>query len=267
MSPAALPNRLLVLLSAFVFAGVFIALVVFERPGLGIGHFFYVAIALLALAIGPWYGAAGGVLATGLFSLAVALNHDVPTYELFTVSTPIRLVTYVLIGALLGWFASHYKTALAELQVLAERDWLTGLPSMRGFEKAIDGRLATGKPFGLVLASVDGFEKMTAAAAPPLTMRFGTSRRHSGPLFFRKTTSPASAAPSSQSCAPPTRCWKPLAMQTGSSRRLQARPTPSRSGGPGVPPKAGMLFRSTGRPTSGSMRAACCGRLGRVRPA
>ena len=161
MSPAALPNRLLVLLSAFVFAGVFIALVVFERPGLGIGHFFYVAIALLALAIGPWYGAAGGVLATGLFSLAVALNHDVPTYELFTVSTPIRLVTYVLIGALLGWFASHYKTALAELQVLAERDWLTGLPSMRGFEKAIDGRLATGKPFGLVLASVDGFEKMT----------------------------------------------------------------------------------------------------------
>ena len=161
VSPAALPNRLLVLLSALVFAGVFMALVLFERPGLGIGHFFYVAIALLALAIGPWYGAAGGLVATGLFSLAVTLNHDVPTYELFTVSTPIRLVTYVSIGALLGWFASHYQTALAELQVLAERDWLTGLPSMRGFEKAIDGRLATGKPFGLVLASIDGFEKMT----------------------------------------------------------------------------------------------------------
>jgi diguanylate cyclase (GGDEF)-like protein len=161
VSPAALPNRLLVLLSALVFADVFTALVLFERPGLGIGHFFYVAIALLALAIGPWCGAAGGLVATGLFSLAVALNHDVPTYELFTVSTPIRLVTYVSIGALLGWFASHYKTALAELRVLAERDWLTGLPSMRGFEKAIDGRLATGKPFGLVLASVDGFETMT----------------------------------------------------------------------------------------------------------
>ncbi len=162
MSPAALPNRLLVLLSVLFFVGVFGAFVLFERPGLGIGHFFYVAIALLALAIGPWYGAAGGVVATGLFSLAVTLNHDVPTYELVTVSTPIRLVTYVSIGALLGWFASHYKTALAELQVLAERDWLTGLPSMRGFEKAIDGRLATGKPFGLVLASVDGFEQMTS---------------------------------------------------------------------------------------------------------
>ena len=148
MSPAALPNRLLVLLSALVFVGVFVALVLFERPGLGIGHFFYVAIALLALSIGPWYGAAGGVLATGLFSLAITVNHDVPTYELYTISTPIRLVTYVSIGALLGWFAMHYKTALAELQVLAERDWLTGLPSMRGFEKAIDGRLATGKPFG-----------------------------------------------------------------------------------------------------------------------
>jgi diguanylate cyclase (GGDEF)-like protein len=161
VSPAALPNRLLVFLSALVFVGVFLGLVLFERPGLGIGHFFYVAIALLALATGPWYGAAGGLLATGLFSLAVALNHDVPTYELFTVSTPIRFVTYVSMGALLGWFAAHYKTALAELQVLAERDWLTGLPSMRGFEKAIDGRLATGKPFGLVLASVDGFEQMT----------------------------------------------------------------------------------------------------------
>jgi diguanylate cyclase (GGDEF)-like protein len=160
MGPAALPNRLLVFVSVLVFGGVFGALVLFERPGLGIGHFFYVAIALIALAVGPWYGAAGGVLATGLFSLAVVLNHDVPTYELFTVSTPIRLLTYVSIGALLGWFAEHYKTALAELQVLAERDWITGLPSMRGFEKAIDCRLATGRPFGLVLASVDGFEQM-----------------------------------------------------------------------------------------------------------
>jgi diguanylate cyclase (GGDEF)-like protein len=161
MSPAALPNRLLVLFAAFVFGGVFVALVLFEQPGLGIGHFFYVAIALLALAVGPWYGAAGGILATCLFSLAVTLNHNMPTYELFTISTPIRLVTYVSIGALLGWFAAHYKTALAELQVLAERDWITGLPSMRGFEKAIDRRLATGRPFGLVLANVDGFEQMT----------------------------------------------------------------------------------------------------------
>ncbi|MDX6439687.1 MAG: diguanylate cyclase [Gaiellaceae bacterium] len=161
MSPAALPNRLLVSVSALVFGGVFVALVLFERPGLGIGHFFYIAIALLALAVGPRYGAVGGIVATCLFSLAVTLNHDVPTRELLTVSTPIRFVTYVSIGALLGWFAEHYKTALAEAQVLAERDWLTGLPSMRGFEKAIDGRLATGRPFGLVLANVDGFEQMT----------------------------------------------------------------------------------------------------------
>ena len=35
VSPAALPNRLLVLLSALVFVGVFAALVLFERPGLG----------------------------------------------------------------------------------------------------------------------------------------------------------------------------------------------------------------------------------------
>ena len=128
------------------------------------------------------------MLATGLFSLAVTLNHDVPTYELYTISTPIRLVTYVLVGALLGWFAAHYKRALAELQVLAERDSLTGLPSMRGFEKAIDGRLATGLPFGLVLASVDGFEKMTGQAAPRRTTHFGMWPKHSGAPCSRRTT-------------------------------------------------------------------------------
>jgi diguanylate cyclase (GGDEF)-like protein len=143
-----------------MFVLVFVALVLFERPGLGIGHFFYVAIALVALALGPRWGAGAGVLATALFGVAVVLNHAVPTQELLTIASPIRLVTYVAIGALIGAFAERYRTALAELQVLAERDWVTGLPNTRAFEQAVDRRLASGRPFALLLGDVDGFRRV-----------------------------------------------------------------------------------------------------------
>src|SRR5688572_20667025 len=139
-----------------MFVLVFVALVLFERPGLGIGHFFYVAIALVALALGPRWGAGAGVLATAFFGVAVVLNHAVPTQELLTIASPIRLVTYVAIGALIGAFAERYRTAVAELQVLAERDWVTGLPNTRAFEQAVDRRLASGRPFALLLGDVDG---------------------------------------------------------------------------------------------------------------
>jgi diguanylate cyclase (GGDEF)-like protein len=139
------------------FALVFVSLVLLERPGLGIGHFFYLAIGLVALAFGPHWGAAAGVLATALFGIAVVLNHAVPTQELVTIASPIRLVTYVAMGALIGTFAARYRVALAELRILAERDWVTGLPNTRAFEQAVDRRLASGHPFALLLGDVDGF--------------------------------------------------------------------------------------------------------------
>ncbi len=158
---AALPTRRLFATSAgVIFALVFAALVLFERPGLGIGHFFYVAIALVALAFGPRWGAVAGVLATALFGRGVVLNHAVPTQELVTISSPIRLVTYVSIGALIGAYARRYRVALDELRVLAERDWLTGLPNTRAFEQAVDRRLASGQSFALLLGDVDGFRHL-----------------------------------------------------------------------------------------------------------
>jgi len=132
-------------------------MVAFEQPGVGIGHFFYIAIALAALALGPVGGAGAGLLATILFAAATMLNHALPTRDLITVSSPIRLVTFVLIGGLLGWFAAGHRTALGELRVLAERDWVTGLPNTRAFEKAVDRRLSSEQPFALLLGDVDGF--------------------------------------------------------------------------------------------------------------
>jgi len=148
-------NRLFVSAAAAIYAAVFVAFLLLEHPGLGIGHFYYLAIALIALALGPVWGALAGVLGTSLYAVGVLLNQAVPSSEIFTVSTPIRLVNYVAIGALLGWFAAHYRAANAELQILAQRDLVTGLPNTRAFELAIDRRLNSGEPFALLVGDLD----------------------------------------------------------------------------------------------------------------
>ncbi len=152
---AAHGSKLFAATAACIYAVVFAAFLLLERPGLGIGHFYYLAIALVALGFGPVLGAAGGGLATGLYAAGVLLNHAVPSSEIFTISTPIRFVNYVAIGTLLGWFATHYREANAELQVLAQRDMVTGLPNTRAFELAIDRRLAAGQPFALLVGDLD----------------------------------------------------------------------------------------------------------------
>ncbi|HEX4929156.1 MAG TPA: GGDEF domain-containing protein [Gaiellaceae bacterium] len=137
-----------------LYVGVFAAFLLIERPGLGIGHFYYLAIALVALGLGPGWGALAGFLAAALYSGGVLLNHALPVSDILTVSTPIRLVTYVSIGVLLGWFAQRYREANAELQLLAQRDVITGLPNTRAFELAIDRRLHGPQPFALLVGDL-----------------------------------------------------------------------------------------------------------------
>lgn len=152
---AAHTRRILAGAIAVLFAGVFVAFLLLETPGLGIAHFWYLGVALAALSFGPAWGAGAGVAATALYAAGVYLNAAVPTSEIFTVSTPIRLVNYVAVGALLGWFASHYREANRELQILAQRDLVTGLPNTRAFELAIDRRLVAGEPFALLVGDLD----------------------------------------------------------------------------------------------------------------
>jgi len=152
---AAHTPRILLVGSAMIYAAVFATFVPLEEPGLGIGHFYYFAIALVALGFGPMWGAVAGVLATALYATGIMLNHAIPTSDLYAISTPIRLVTYVAIGGLLGWFAAHYRAANAELQILAQRDMVTGLPNTRAFELAIDRRLESAEPFALLVGDLD----------------------------------------------------------------------------------------------------------------
>ena len=160
MAAAEAHRRLLSACALATYVAVFAALLLWERPGLGIGHFFYVSIALLALASGPKMGMLGGLLATVLYALGTVVNPRVPTTDVPTLSTGLRLVTFTAIGLLIGWFAQRNRLLVGELRVLAERDFLTGLPNTRSFEAAISRRLEAGRPFALLIGDMDGLKRI-----------------------------------------------------------------------------------------------------------
>jgi diguanylate cyclase (GGDEF)-like protein len=160
VTAASTHRRLLVLTAIGLFAAVFVSFLAFENPGLGIGHFYYLPVALIALCTGPRIGALAGCAATALYAFGVLLNPDIPSAELLTVSAGIRLIIFAGSGAILGWFAASNQTLVEKLQILAERDHLTGLPNTRAFETAIARRFDSGRPFALLLGDMDGLKDM-----------------------------------------------------------------------------------------------------------
>src|SRR5436190_12847295 len=108
--PAATTRRRLLLAIAFLsFAIVFASVVLYEVPGLGIGHFFYIPVALLALAGGTWAGLSGGVLAAALYALAIVVTPRLPTRDALTFASAIRFLTFTSCGVLVGWFANQHR--------------------------------------------------------------------------------------------------------------------------------------------------------------
>jgi len=151
-------------ISALALYGVvFASFVLFEVPGLGIGHFFYIPVALLALACGTQIGIAGGFLATGLYALAIVLTPKLPVREVMTSATVIRLVTYSSVGGIIGWFANQHRAHVTQLRELAERDFLTGLLNTRAFDEALARRCASRRPFLLVLGDMDNLKLVNDA--------------------------------------------------------------------------------------------------------
>jgi diguanylate cyclase (GGDEF)-like protein len=160
MNAAIHSRRLLGALACASYVPVFALFLLFERPGLGIGHFYYVSIALLALASGPVLGAVGGIVATGFYVVGILLNPHIPPTDVLTLSTTIRGATFVGMGVLLGVYASRNRRLVSELRILAERDFVTGLPNTRAFEQAIDLRLASDEPFSLLLGDMDSLKEI-----------------------------------------------------------------------------------------------------------
>jgi GGDEF domain-containing protein len=154
-------TRLLQGVALACFGAVFAAFAVFERPGLGVGHFFYVAIVLAGMSAGAAGGAAGGLLGTLLYALGIWANPHLSSGTIATEATVLRLVTFVLVGALIGHYASRTRELLAradelaqELRTLARRDFVTGLPNQRAFESAVNARIEAPAPFALVVCDL-----------------------------------------------------------------------------------------------------------------
>src|SRR5437588_4957916 len=137
------------------YAVVFSSFLLFEVPGLGLGHFFYIPVALLALAGGTTAGLAGGSLAAGLYALAIVVTPRLPTRDVLTDATAIRFVTYSSCGMLVGWFANEDRRHVARLRNLAEQDFLTGILNTRVFDEALARRCAGGASFLLLLGDMD----------------------------------------------------------------------------------------------------------------
>lgn len=154
---------MLTLTALAMYGAVFFALVFFERPGVGLGHFFYLPIALIAIVHGPRVGALGGVVAAVLYATAFYASPTIPTVQLLTVSTPIRLITFTTCGMLVGWFAIRNRELIQKFEFLAQRDRLTGLPNMRAFEAAVDRRFASAEPFSMLLGDLDGLREANEA--------------------------------------------------------------------------------------------------------
>ncbi len=160
MPAASLHRRLLIVIAFACYALVFMSFVVFEVPGLGLGHFFYIPVALLALACGTRVGLLGGVVATALYALAIAATPRLPTRDVLTVATAIRFVTYSSCGVLVGWFANQHRRHLEQLRELAERDFLTNILNTRMFDEALARRCSAARPFLLLLGDMDNLKQV-----------------------------------------------------------------------------------------------------------
>jgi diguanylate cyclase (GGDEF)-like protein len=87
----------------------------------------------------------------------VVVTPQMPTAEVVTWSSVIRLVAYTSVGSLLGWYAARNRRLLGELGNRALLDFLTGIGNARFFDAKLAERCAEGRPFTLVLTDLDEF--------------------------------------------------------------------------------------------------------------
>ena len=158
MSAASHQRASLLAAAGVLYPVIFVSFLLFEKPGLGIGHFYYVPVAMVALAAGPAWGAAAGIAATAFYTAGIVINPHLASSQVLTAGSIVRLITYTSMGALVGWFASHHRDLSDRLRIASERDHLTGLLNTRAFDAALTTRLEQHRPFGLILADVDNMK-------------------------------------------------------------------------------------------------------------
>ena len=151
----ALNRRVVLPFAAVLYAAVFATFVFLETPGLGLGHFFYLPICLIALVTDELVGMLAGAIGAALYAAAVVIDPRVPSALALTDATLIRLATFTLVGGLIGFYASRNRSLIERLRENAGRDYLTGLHNARVFDEELGRLCAEGGPFALLLADVD----------------------------------------------------------------------------------------------------------------
>ena len=147
-------RRLVLLLAAACYAGVFAAFIAWDNAGLGIGHLFVFPICMVALVSDAFVGLLAALLATGLYIVAVLMAPNVPSSQAVTDASLIRLVVYVAVGTLIGFYANRNRQLVERLKDLAGLDFVTGVGNARSFDEELARRCAAGRSFSLVLAEL-----------------------------------------------------------------------------------------------------------------
>lgn len=155
MSAATSSKRLAYVVAASGYVLVFSAFVLVDRPTLGLGHFFYVPICVVALVSDELGGALAGVFAAGMYSLAVVAAPNVPSTQALTSATGIRLITFTAVGALVGLYARRNRELVSRLRGHAESDFVTDVANVRAFDAELEARCESDHPFTLVLVDID----------------------------------------------------------------------------------------------------------------
>ena len=162
--PAASKSRSALVAAGIVCYGlVFAAFVTFEVPGRGLGHFYYIPIALIAIGTGPVLGAVAGSVGAALWTAGALVAPNLQYTHLPAFASTIRLVVFTAVGAIIGAAAARNRALVEELGRLAERDQLTGLPNTRAFEAAISRRLESARPFALLIGDTNQIDDAQSA--------------------------------------------------------------------------------------------------------
>ena len=108
-----LPQRLLIA-SAVAYGGVFMLLLAFGRPGLGIGEGFFVPVILAAAATSAVEGALAGLGALFLYELAIHQGSGLALGDFAQAPALTRLASYVAAGLVVGFLAQRFRRMLAQ---------------------------------------------------------------------------------------------------------------------------------------------------------
>jgi diguanylate cyclase (GGDEF)-like protein len=149
-----------VIIAGSGYAAILVLFVLVERPGLGIGHLYYLPICLIALATDELGGVIAAVVGALLYTLGVVLDPRIPSRDALTTSTGIRILTFAIVGAVIGHYARRNRQLVERLRDHALRDFVTGVGNMRAFDEELGRRCAGDEHFSLVLLDVDELRRV-----------------------------------------------------------------------------------------------------------